>query len=160
MDIIIITHNKFLELGLKILLSRHSFKIGTEYFTPENRNKIIQNDFFIVLCDKELRNLINYMFNGHKIHLLSVESVSNLSDIYNCIYGGETFFCNSQKKSTMNEMVILFYYFFYGYNIANIAYQLGISSKTVYSHIYKIKKKNGISGVNIKYKCGYKTSVC
>lgn len=141
MDIIIITHNKFLELGLKILLSRHSFKIGTEYFTPENGNKIIQNDFFIVLCDKELRNLISYMFNGHKIHLLSVESVSNLSDIYNCIYGGETFFCNSQKKSTMNEMVILFYYFFYGYNIANIAYQLGISSKTVYSHIYKIKKK-------------------
>ncbi|WP_248692891.1 sigma factor-like helix-turn-helix DNA-binding protein [Escherichia coli] len=57
-------------------------------------------------------------------------------------------------------MVILFYYFFYGYNIANIAYQLGISSKTVYSHIYKIKKKNGISGVNIKYICVYKTSVC
>ncbi len=52
MDIIIITHNKFLELGLKILLSRHSFKIGSEYFTPENRNKIIQNDFLLFFVIK------------------------------------------------------------------------------------------------------------
>ncbi|ENU0170074.1 TPA: sigma factor-like helix-turn-helix DNA-binding protein [Escherichia coli] len=43
-------------------------------------------------------------------------------------------------------MIILFYYVFHGWNVASIAYQFGMSSKTVYTHIYKAKKKNGISG--------------
>ncbi|WP_373595046.1 sigma factor-like helix-turn-helix DNA-binding protein [Escherichia coli] len=38
-------------------------------------------------------------------------------------------------------MIILFYYVFHGWNVASIAYQFGMSSKTVYTHIYKAKKK-------------------
>ncbi|ELQ4125571.1 sigma factor-like helix-turn-helix DNA-binding protein [Escherichia coli] len=60
----------------------------------------------------------------------------------------------------MNEMIILFYYVFHGCNVASIAYQLGISSKTVYTHIYRAKKKNGILGGNLKYKCAYERFVC
>lgn len=155
MNIIIVTHNKYLELGLKILLNRHSVTIGNEYFIPENRNKLIQNDVFVILCDKKLRNLMDYMFNGHKFYLLSVESISSLSDVYNCIYGRNASVWHSQKKLTMNEMVILFYYVFYECNVAEIAYQFGISPKTVYTHIYRAKKKNEIHGVNLKYKCSY-----
>ncbi|WP_224485719.1 helix-turn-helix transcriptional regulator, partial [Escherichia coli] len=49
---------------------------------------------------------------------------------------------------------------FHGWNVASIAYQFGMSSKTVYTHIYKAKKKNGISGKNLKYKCAYERLVC
>ncbi|MEA0423166.1 sigma factor-like helix-turn-helix DNA-binding protein [Escherichia coli] len=55
---------------------------------------------------------------------------------------------------------MLFYYVFHGWNVASIAYQFGMSSKTVYTHIYKAKKKNGISGKNLKYKCAYERLVC
>ncbi|WP_249546283.1 hypothetical protein [Escherichia coli] len=41
-----------------------------------------------------------------------------------------------------------------------MAYQFGISSKTVYTHIYKAKKKNGIPGKNLKYRCAYESLVC
>ncbi len=159
MNIIIVTHNKYLELGLKILLGRHSVTIGDEYFIPESRNKEIPGNVFIILCDTKFRRLMSYMFNGHKFHLLPVELVSSTSDIYNCIHGGNISFQNSEKKLTMNEMVILFYYIFHGNNIASISYLLGISSKTVYSHIYRIKQKNGISGLSLKYKYCYERSV-
>ena len=31
MNIMIVTHNKYLELGLRILLRRHSITIGTDF---------------------------------------------------------------------------------------------------------------------------------
>ncbi|MCV5578116.1 hypothetical protein OFO05_21640, partial [Escherichia coli] len=93
-------------------------------------------------------------------YLLPVESISSLSSIYECMFSGRLLFGNSPHKLTMNEMIILFYYVFHGWNVASIAYQFGMSSKTVYTHIYKAKKKNGISGKNLKYKCAYERLVC
>ncbi|EKI5236880.1 TPA: sigma-70 region 4 domain-containing protein, partial [Escherichia coli] len=87
-------------------------------------------------------------------------SISSLSSIYECMFSGRLLFGNSPHKLTMNEMIILFYYVFHGWNVASIAYQFGMSSKTVYTHIYKAKKKNGISGKNLKYKCAYERLVC
>ena len=144
MNIMIVTHNKYLELGLKKLLSRHSITIGADFFIPDNRERM----------------LMNYIFNGYRFYLLPVESISSLSSIYECMFSGRLLFGNSPHKLTMNEMIILFYYVFHGWNVASIAYQFGMSSKTVYTHIYKAKKKNGISGKNLKYKCAYERLVC
>lgn len=44
MNIMIVTHNKYLELGLKKLLSRHSITIGADFFIPDNREHIINNN--------------------------------------------------------------------------------------------------------------------
>ncbi|HFM4285763.1 TPA: helix-turn-helix transcriptional regulator, partial [Escherichia coli] len=112
------------------------------------------------LCDKKNSMLMNYIFNGYRFYLLPVESISSLSSIYECMFSGRLLFGNSPHKLTMNEMIILFYYVFHGWNVASIAYQFGMSSKTVYTHIYKAKKKNGISGKNLKYKCAYERLVC
>ncbi|WDN77258.1 sigma-70 region 4 domain-containing protein [Escherichia coli] len=58
-------------------------------------------------------------------------------------------------------MIILFYYVFHGWNVASIAYQFGMSSKTVYTHIYKAKeKKMEYQEKNLKYKCAYERLVC
>ncbi|EFO3600849.1 sigma-70 region 4 domain-containing protein [Escherichia coli] len=160
MNIIIVTHNKYLELGLKKLLSRHSITIGADFFIPDNREHIIHNDVFVILCDKKNSMLMSYIFNGYKFHLLPVESISSLSSIYDYIFSGRLLFGYSPHKLTMNEMIILFYYVFHGCNVASIAYQFGISSKTVYTHIYRAKKKNGIPGENLKYKCAYERFVC
>lgn len=160
MNIMIVTHNKYLELGLKKLLSRHSITIGADFFIPDNREHIINNNIFVILCDKKNSMLMNYIFNGYRFYLLPVESISSLSSIYECMFSGRLLFGYSPHKLTMNEMIILFYYVFHGWNVASIAYQFGMSSKTVYTHIYKAKKKNGISGKNLKYKCAYERLVC
>ena len=60
MNIMIVTHNKYLELGLKKLLSRHSITIGADFFIPDNREHIINNNIFYA---------INFIF---------------LDDIFNC----------------------------------------------------------------------------
>ena len=85
MNIIIVTHNKYLELGLKKLLSRHSITIGADFFIPDNREHIIHND---VLSSFVIKNsmLMSYIFNGYKFHLLPVESISSLSSIYEYIF--------------------------------------------------------------------------
>ncbi|HFQ0167103.1 TPA: helix-turn-helix transcriptional regulator [Escherichia coli] len=145
---------------MKKLLSRHSITIGADFFIPDNREHIIHNDVFVILCDKKNSMLMSYIFNGYKFHLLPVESISSLSSIYEYIFSGRLLFGYSPHKLTMNEMIILFYYVFHGCNVASIAYQLGISSKTVYTHIYRAKKKNGILGGNLKYKCAYERFVC
>ena len=44
----IVTHNKYLELGLKKLLSRHSITIGADFFIPDNREHII---IFLTVID-------------------------------------------------------------------------------------------------------------
>ncbi len=49
----IVTHNKYLELGLKKLLSRHSITIGADFFIPDNREHIINNNIFVIFCDKK-----------------------------------------------------------------------------------------------------------
>ncbi|HCP2258275.1 TPA: hypothetical protein OC147_000708 [Escherichia coli] len=53
MNIMIVTHNKYLELGLKKLLSRRSITIGADFFIPDNREHIINNNIFVILCDKK-----------------------------------------------------------------------------------------------------------
>ncbi len=61
MNIIIVTHNKYLELGLKKLLSRHSITIGADFFIPDNREHIIHNDVFVILCDKK-KQYVNELY--------------------------------------------------------------------------------------------------
>ncbi|MDB6981379.1 sigma-70 family RNA polymerase sigma factor, partial [Escherichia coli] len=86
MNIMIVTHNKYLELGLKKLLSRHSITIGADFFIPDNREHIINNNIFVILCDKKNSMLMNYIFNGYRFYLLPVESISSLSSIYECMF--------------------------------------------------------------------------
>ncbi|MCV5577631.1 hypothetical protein OFO05_19070, partial [Escherichia coli] len=68
MNIMIVTHNKYLELGLKKLLSRHSITIGADFFIPDNREHIINNNIFVILCDKKNSMLMNYIFNGYRFY--------------------------------------------------------------------------------------------
>ncbi|MDB6974122.1 sigma factor-like helix-turn-helix DNA-binding protein, partial [Escherichia coli] len=91
---------------------------------------------------------------------LRMNMMISYQELVRTFLSGRLLFGNSPHKLTMNEMIILFYYVFHGWNVASIAYQFGMSSKTVYTHIYKAKKKNGISGKNLKYKCAYERLVC
>jgi len=137
MKIIIATHDFYFQQGAEVLFNSCE-ALGVEHFNSERET-------YFIICDNEFAGLMSILFYGYDFYLACKSEPCNMKH-GSCL--------NDQGKSlTHNERIIAFLLYYKHFSVEQIARVRGRSKKTVYSHIYNVKKKIGLkNGMHLPFK--------
>lgn len=152
MKVILVTHNYYLEYGLRFLLKEYCVILARELFRPENRRNILKHDeSWLIICDSQLGRLMRSMFLGRHFIQLNVETLKGIQDIHNAVHNGLWSWNTTARTLTMSEMVVMFGYIYHQIRPWCLASDMGIKTKTVNTFLYSGLVKNGLGSAGGRF---------